>query len=307
MLTITINWKTYTQKPIDWGYEIIQQIHNWIEKWFLMEEENKTSSFSWTQESDDLFKTEETDWEENFSHIWTEERPHEPCTWWLPKEEADRLTQFWDEENEKRFPWYKKDKEQRYKELDNLFKSAWVQKPLIERIKEWIKEKERLYGDADISGTYPDWAMTILGWLQDLIDEQEEKENKVINKKDTELWMHETFVKPTLSKDWSPTPWELIEVSNDGKEWMKRKYHSKNNRIWCEAEEEDFWKYTDSYWRTTSHWLYARPLQEELPEVPDYTWEIPSGLMQADPTIYGQVRNLTLFCQHLRKELSRNK
>ena len=82
--TIEYKWKTY--KWCTWW--TIQKL---IEEWYLVELQ--------PQEEKQEDPTELLPWPV----------PHEPCTWNLPTEEVERNTKFWDEENKKNFPWYKKE------------------------------------------------------------------------------------------------------------------------------------------------------------------------------------------------------
>lgn len=58
--------------------------------------------------------------------------------------------------------------------------------------------------------------------------------------------------------DWTPTPWEMIEVSNDGEKWYKRKYTG----MWQLEQYACEWDFTT--------WIYARPAPEELKPLPKY-------------------------------------
>ena len=57
---------------------------------------------------------------------------------------------------------------------------------------------------------------------------------------------------------WQPTPWDLIEVSNDGEKWYKRKYTG----MWLLEQYACEWDFTT--------WIYARPAPEELKPLPEY-------------------------------------
>ncbi len=75
------------------------------------------------------------------------------------------------------------------------------------------------------------------------------------------------------STEWSPTPWELIEVSNDGEEWEEREFYGIGTRLWeiayyCVTHEKD-----KKPWASHRGWQYARPIKKVdtvpvLPEMP---------------------------------------
>lgn len=100
--------------------------------------------------------------------------------------------------------------------------------------------------------------------------------------------------------DYQFTPWQEIEVSNDGEEWEKRFFVENNPRGWYEVE----YKWLSSM---TDYFEFARPIDKiepELPEVFDYVpkWELPTGSWKFihDPDL--QIKRLTTFCQALARQ-----
>lgn len=64
---------------------------------------------------------------------------------------------------------------------------------------------------------------------------------------------------------WSPTPWELIEVSNDGEKWEK-KYFERINEKWLYRTEFEW------LWAQNTTFKFARPIQW-IEKVPDFVYE----------------------------------
>lgn len=113
-----------------------------------------------------------------------------------------------------------------------------------------------------------------------------------------ELSQLQTFASPDKFKAMREqpqfTPWQMIEVSNDGEKWEQepRKFVKNNPTWWYEVE----YKWLTSM---TDYFEYARPLQPqediELPWVPDWKAFTNDGRTY-DSKDY-QIEQLTKFCQ----------
>lgn len=88
------------------------------------------------------------------------------------------------------------------------------------------------------------------------------------------------------------TPWQMIEVSQDGEKWEEEEF------IGFTVEKKFFCK--NKHWRC-SFWSCARPIETpSLPDLPNFSTEPPNWLMESDPTLYEQVAILTTFCQAIK-------
>jgi len=70
--------------------------------------------------------------------------------------------------------------------------------------------------------------------------------------------LYNTAVVTSTSNVWTPTPWEMIEVSNDGKRWKTEEFVEAEPRLlgWSIYLTKVGWTYTYSQ--------YARPLSQEI-------------------------------------------
>lgn len=186
----------------------------------------------------------------------------------------------------------------------------------LEKIKEIVEEAYELTMETDTG--------IRLSMVLDLLTSLETKEDKAwqeLNKKqDAEFngqpqftpWQEEPKKKieklkieytldwekrwETMINCWTPTPWQEIEVSNDGEKWEKREFYSLDLRWYSCKKVKD-----NGYWL----FKYSRPLKEESPEivVPDFKaypnkreWEIYLQDRYAE-----QLEILTLAVQQLSK------
>ena len=99
------------------------------------------------------------------------------------------------------------------------------------------------------------------------------------------------------SDSWTPTPWQMIEVSNDGEKWGDRPLEFKWMNQHGQYETLDYfeWKNNRMFF---SFWNHARPLSQEdieLPWVPDWKAFTNDGRTY-DSKDY-QIEQLTKFCQ----------
>lgn len=80
------------------------------------------------------------------------------------------------------------------------------------------------------------------------------------------------YAKP-LIKEWEPSPWEIIEVSNDGDKWEEREFEKDYvNPIFSERNDFNFiTKFNGK--ESTSWWKYARPIKKVV-ELPEFDWDV---------------------------------
>lgn len=115
---------------------------------------------------------------------------------------------------------------------------------------------------------YPEMARDIIEATKDV--PTEETQTITLEELEKKQESNTTFV-----TEWTPTPWEMIEVSNDREKWEDRplKFKWMNNRGQYET-----WIYSEWYDNKTlfSFWNYARPAPEELKleKLPEFTRNI---------------------------------
>ena len=84
----------------------------------------------------------------------------------------------------------------------------------------------------------------------------------------------ETIHIPPVSEDdkwvnrpsdvWTPTPWQMIEVSNDREKWEKREFYRIDTRFWETAYYCEIHKKDKKPWASHRWWKYARQPQEDI-------------------------------------------
>lgn len=233
---ITINQKTYKQKYFGWIYSIENQITKWISEWFLEEvKENKEILDIDKKLSEQFIK-------DNVACT--------PCEMWKPNSILEKLREA----------------------ILNVRKDYYDWKEL---------HFARVTGD-------------LLDLLTSLEQSQTKEQREIVekvHKEETALWMYETFVKPVLPqftpwqeepedlfttckcdackdgdawlepnmKEWTPIEGEEIEVSNDGKEWL-RDIFEKMEEDWLLYYTKNFFWYFD----------YARPIKDSKELLPEF-------------------------------------
>ncbi len=229
---ITINWKTYKQKYFVWAYPIQKQLQTWVEEWLLEEVKEKPLS----QKRAEAIERGKQHSTEYYSALSILEKLRE----WVDKElklqgyehqqildKIDLLTSL-------------ETKEEQYADFT---KQLMNDTELLEQIKKW---PETLTEKLEKSNTpqFTPW--------------QEEPEElfrtcKCDACKDGDAWLE-----PNMD-DWTPIKGEEIEVSNDGKEWL-RDIFEKMEEDWLLYYTKNFFWYFD----------YARPIKDSKELLPEF-------------------------------------
>jgi len=149
----------------------------------------------------------------------------------------------------------------------------------LEKLEKYIKSASR---ERETSDTYSiKWYLECLNDVKNILTSLEEK---------------------PMGEEWTPTPWEMIEVSNDGYDcdWMNAKFLYKDSAgYYCEYE--NYWEKEQDYFDN------ARPIKEspEL-EIPDFDYDEMYNKGGHPNTqcfvIWKQLEALTKFCQSLSRK-----
>lgn len=117
--------------------------------------------------------------------------------------------------------------------------------------------------NTDTSDEYTQWVLNTCGYLLDLLSSLETKEEPV---PPTDKWREQYIADHPEELQLQFTPWQMIEVSNDGEKWEKNP-----RKFVCFGGSDHFISYITADWKREQHWKYARPLpQEDIELLPEF-------------------------------------
>jgi len=193
---------------------------------------------------------------------------------------------------------------------------------ILEKLSKKLGELQ-IEWENDLSEWYAKWVMDTCETLRDFLTSLEtpqftpwQEETKiswafVYEPYKMEAPNYEKFNQKINGKERTPTPWQMIEVSNDGERWYKKEFTHTGRGIaladktiyfyttWLDPEYNDGRKLWE--W-----WKFARPIEDKIePELPEFSYDRcdeENNLVEQVHEIGVQVEALTTFCQALARQ-----
>ena len=305
---ITINWKTYKQLhnkySIDWLVK-----HGYLEEVKENKEMNRTEKHSFFQKKIHEWLLQEAG---------LEEKP-------LSQKRAEAIERGKEQELLKKVQSeYKifKESEKKMLEEDEKQRELFFGEPsILEKLREEMERKvQQTIEQIEKTQQIRDCErLNTLREILDLLTSLETKEESVVNYCDSrtdeerarDAELYRTAVTTCTSNVWTPTPWQEIEVSNDGERWYKKEFTHTGRGIaladktiyfyttWLDPEYNDGRKLWE--W-----WKFARPIEDKIePELPEFSYDRcdeENNLVEQVHEIGVQVEALTTFCQALARQ-----
>lgn len=141
---------------------------------------------------------------------------------------------------------------------------------ILEKLREELEKRKQKMLEENWWPSYIEqvvWTLAVLDSLEQPKEEPHYQEHlpKWLSGVEMIEYLKDTYA--PKEEQWSPTPWQMIEVSNDGEKWEKRIFDffpsEENTWVWCRPfnwDEKGFLR----------KWKYARQPQEDIELLPEF-------------------------------------
>lgn len=259
-LTIQLDWKTFVPDPdLTW---IEKEVRSWVKTGEIMElqpQEEKQPTYEemvamgmptelvWMQwGGEETIMSLQDDWKREHGFLPQEEKTEETLAQKLYSWKPWEFIKLTPEEFEQ------------VSKMPNAI-TGKLEQSILQKLK---AELEKMIKENNDDSEYSEWVSCTCDYLLELLNELE----KETEEQNIRQWMEEHS---ECTKEWTPTPWELIEVSHDKRYWHTKMFKGKQ---W-----ELFVCHNDISPKHIDTWQFARPLapeelKPEFPELPDYIY-----------------------------------
>lgn len=208
--------------------------------------EHNIGSMGYHQDVENTILRNQEDWKREHGFLPEEDRPEHP-EWYIYPEYVNR---YYD---------HNMSKEWNYQEYQKQLKKA--QDEWWAGIKENKEPDTSLENSSKISNS-----SQFTPWQTNYCDSRTDDERA----RDEELYRTATVT--STSNVWTPTPWQEIEVSNDGEKWYKYRFSMMSwtaPTIYIVNVDTENWQYACSY-------RFARPIEDKIELLPPHEFSYDS-------------------------------